>query len=58
MTKLADIVFRIVFSPVTAILLLVAVLAFILWRIYLRLRSWALEQVEYERSFSSGSPFF
>lgn len=57
MTKLADTVFRIVFSPVTAILLLVAVLAFILWRIYLRLRSWALEQVEYERSFSSEGVF-
>lgn len=57
MTKLADIVFRVVFSSVTAILLLVALLAFVLWRLYLRLYSWALEQVEYERSFSADGVF-
>jgi uncharacterized protein (DUF58 family) len=57
MTKLADIVFRVVFSGVTAFLLLAAVVVFLLWRLYLRLRSRALEQVEYERSFSAQGVF-
>ena len=56
-TKLADIVFYVVFSNVTAFLLLAAVVVVLLWRLYLRLRSWALEQVEYERSFSAEGVF-
>lgn len=56
-TKLADIVFRIIFSYITAILLLAAIVVFLLWRIYLRLRSRALEQVEYERFFSADGVF-
>ena len=55
--KLADIVFRVVFSHATAILLLLGVAAFLLWRLYLHLRSRALEQVEYERSFSADGVF-
>lgn len=57
MTKLADILFRLIFSPVTAILLVLAVTAFLLWRLYLTLRSRALEQVEYERFFSADGTF-
>ena len=55
--KLADIVFRVVFSHATANLLLLGVAAFLLWRLYLHLRSRALEQVEYERSFSADGVF-
>ncbi len=57
MSKAADILFGIIFSPVTAVVLLLAVLAFFLRRLYLSLRSRALEQVEYERSFSSDGVF-
>ena len=56
-TKLADLVFRIIFSYITAILLLAAIVVFLLWRLYLRLRSRALEQVEYERFFSADGVF-
>ena len=56
-SKLADIVFHVVFSNVTAFLLLAAIVLLLLWRLYLRLRSWALEQVEYERSFSADGVF-
>lgn len=57
MTWLADLLFRLIFSPVTAVLFVLAVLAFLLWRLYLHLRSRALEQVEYERSFSADGVF-
>ena len=57
MTKAADFLFWVIFSPVTAVLLVLAVLAFLLWRLYLSLRSRALEQVEYVRSFSSDGVF-
>ena len=57
MVKLADILFRIIFSYMTAIVLMLGVVVFLLWRLYLHLRSRALEQVEYERSFSAEGVF-
>lgn len=57
MTAAADFFFKVIFSPITGILLLIALLAFLLWRLYLTLRSRALEQVEYERFFSADGVF-
>ena len=56
-TKAAEILVRILFSAFTAVVVLLAILAFLLWRLYLRLKSRALEQVEYSRSFSSEGVF-
>jgi uncharacterized protein (DUF58 family) len=56
-TKAAEILVRILFSAFTAVAVLLAILAFLLWRLYLRLKSRALEQVEYSRSFSSEGVF-
>ena len=57
MSKAAEILFAVIFSPITAVVLLLAVLAFLLWRLYLSLKSRALEQVEYVRSFSTDGVF-